>query len=1288
MPSDTANDGDKHVNFGEELEMHEVEPEIADQYGGVADISERDDAPSFTTFGSDGGRRKKLKFFSLHDLNRYGTIESKYLEERSHDERILYTNEMTKNQDVHFITQSEIDSFKTALRIQIKQDYEGIPEFIQSKVNERVCNTYIPRARVRSSTVTTPASPVAEPKCVCGRERTDALHRVYEKEGVTWNKMSHTMERKTHIYGKVALPGGVQANFVKISDKTPFTIVESLLTEIWKIKKPGVILSLIGTVDDRNVQIPEKMREIVERTLPKTAAACDAWIFSSGVNGGCPKMLGSGTRTYGLALNTIGVCGWATLDPRIRDKMTPKRPILDPGHVFAYPSKSPESSTRFLEPNHSTFLLVDNGLESTSATGKESVLDAKKFRHKLENHISKTTSVPIISVVTAGGMTSLRACSQRLSEGSSIIAMAKSSGLAGVIHRTIMHIEQLENDSQMAVGKFRKIKQQSKKEEKCNCHETKDIFNGRASKCGYIKHKIRKHMKISRDNKELMQECCEFVNLCVEKTANVFVYNYQRSDEFDKKLLDAMVGSGVSDQTSYTRDIKMAFELGAVEELEMHEVEPEIADQYGGVADISERDDAPSFTTFGSDGGRRKKLKFFSLHDLNRYGTIESKYLEERSHDERILYTNEMTKNRDVHFITQSEIDSFKTALRIQIKQDYEGIPEFIQSKVNERVCSTYIPRARVRSSTVTTPGSPVAEPKCVCGRERTDALHRVYEKEGVTWNKLSHTMERKTHIYGKVALPGGVQANFVKISDKTPFTIVESLLTEIWKIKKPGVILSLIGTVDDRNVQIPEKMREIVERTLPKTAAACDAWIFSSGVNGGCPKMLGSGTRTYGLALNTIGVCGWATLDPRIRDRMTPKRPILDPGHVFAYPSKSPESSTRFLEPNHSTFLLVDNGLESTSATGKESVLDAKTFRHKLENHISKTTSVPIISVVTAGGMTSLRACSQRLSEGSSIIAMAKSSGLAGVIHRTIMHIEQVRYVLTLPLRFQRGGAPETQSSQARRDIFNGRASKCGYIKHKIRKHMKISRDNKELMQECCEFVNLCVEKTANVFVYNYQRSDEFDKKLLDAMVGSGVSDQTSYTRDIKMAFELGAVEIDFTLYHPLVMACSQRLSEGSSIIAMAKSSGLAGVIHRTIMHIEQVRYVLTLPLRFQRGGAPETQSSQARRDIFNGRASKCGYIKHKIRKHMKISRDNKELMQECCEFVNLCVEKTANVFVYNYQRSDEFDKKLLDAMVGSGVSDQTSYTRDIKMAFELGAVEDNTSDRKKAARCPGKTV
>ena len=81
-----------------------------------------------------------------------------------------------------------------------------------------------------------------------------------------------------------------------------------------------------------------------------------------------------------------------------------------------------------------------------------------------------------------------------------------------------------------------------------------------------------------------------------------------------------------------------------------------------------------------------------------------------------------------------------------------------------------------------------------MCGRERTDPLHRVYENEGVKWNKTKHTSERKTGVFGKLSLPGGVQANFVKISDKTSMTTVATLLTEKWKIKKPGVILSLLG--------------------------------------------------------------------------------------------------------------------------------------------------------------------------------------------------------------------------------------------------------------------------------------------------------------------------------------------------------------------------------------------------------------------------------------------------------------------------------------------------------------
>ena len=102
---------------------------------------------------------------------------------------------------------------------------------------------------------------------------------------------------------------------------------------------------------------------------------------------------------------------------------------------------------------------------------------------------------------------------------------------------------------------------------------------------------------------------------------------------------------------------------------------------------------------------------------------------------------------------------------------------------MNERVCNTYIPRSKTAKRRQSTTG---AEPKCVCGRERTDPLHKVYEKEGVKWNKTKHTSERRTGVFGKLSLPGGVQANFVKISDKTSMATVATLLTEKWKIKKP----------------------------------------------------------------------------------------------------------------------------------------------------------------------------------------------------------------------------------------------------------------------------------------------------------------------------------------------------------------------------------------------------------------------------------------------------------------------------------------------------------------------
>lgn len=62
----------------------------------------------------------------------------------------------------------------------------------------------------------------------------------------------------------------------------------------------------------------EALENVIERSLAKSAAACDAWVTTSGVNGGCVKLIGNGIRSNGLSLYTIGISAWGTINYRVR----------------------------------------------------------------------------------------------------------------------------------------------------------------------------------------------------------------------------------------------------------------------------------------------------------------------------------------------------------------------------------------------------------------------------------------------------------------------------------------------------------------------------------------------------------------------------------------------------------------------------------------------------------------------------------------------------------------------------------------------------------------------------------------------------------------------------------------------------------------------------------------------------------------------------------------------------------------------------------------------------------
>ena len=198
---------------------------------------------------------------------------------------------------------------------------------------------------------------------------------------------------------------------------------------------------------------------------------------------------------------------------------------------------------------------------------------------------------------------------------------------------------------------------------------------------------------------------------------------------------------------------------------------------------VPREDDAMSVmskTTVGSHGGRRKKVKHFNLQNLNRYGTIESTYLSEKNKEERKEITHKSIKP-ETHFITTNEVTSIKKALRIQVTEDWEGVPDAIAS-IKMKRCCTYIPADDSENA------------KCECGRAKSDKGHTIQYVYGKKhWRSSKHTSETRSTTWGKVSL-AGCQSNFVRLSNMTGISEIYRLMTDVYKMKNPGLIVSLLG--------------------------------------------------------------------------------------------------------------------------------------------------------------------------------------------------------------------------------------------------------------------------------------------------------------------------------------------------------------------------------------------------------------------------------------------------------------------------------------------------------------
>ncbi|XP_041465678.1 transient receptor potential cation channel subfamily M member 3-like isoform X1 [Lytechinus variegatus] len=275
-------------------------------------------------------------------------------------------------------------------------------------------------------------------KCKCGRLEEGHLD---ENIGIengcesTWSPETHTKKSQTNSFGELEFQGpwtSTRAKYVRLSHDTPAEKVLSLLTEMWGLKKPKLLIEVTGGAKDFVLQ--PKLKRIFSKGIIRVAVSTDAWILTGGTNTGVMRHVGMAVREHSLRsrqkINAIGVVPWGIVDNR-EDLIEKRQDVTTPRIKHYRLTSSDRASGASLDPNHTHFILVDDG--SVGKFGVEISL-----RSKLEKLISSKKidansdrPVPAVCVCLEGGVNTIKVVLENVTHDPPIpVVIADGSGRA------------------------------------------------------------------------------------------------------------------------------------------------------------------------------------------------------------------------------------------------------------------------------------------------------------------------------------------------------------------------------------------------------------------------------------------------------------------------------------------------------------------------------------------------------------------------------------------------------------------------------------------------------------------------------------------------------------------------------------------------------------------------------------------------------------------------------------------------------------------------------------------
>ncbi|CAF0797093.1 unnamed protein product [Didymodactylos carnosus] len=253
------------------------------------------------------------------------------------------------------------------------------------------------------------------------------------------------------------------SEYIRLALQTDKDDVVRFMRNGWNLNVPDLIITVTGGA--KKLKMSARLRKTFQQGLVSAAVTTNAWIITAGTNAGVVKEVGEALNNYryknrkqGLNVPCIGICSWGytagkeQLDITLQhngssvkhpvDKVLMVYDIGDNYGVKSYLCKNKEKGICDIEPNHTHFLLFDDGTANA-----DNVLNLRADIETQSRHIEigneKTKDihpssedfgiVPIVMVLVEGGPSSIKTVCKALESGTPLVVIKESGRAADLV---------------------------------------------------------------------------------------------------------------------------------------------------------------------------------------------------------------------------------------------------------------------------------------------------------------------------------------------------------------------------------------------------------------------------------------------------------------------------------------------------------------------------------------------------------------------------------------------------------------------------------------------------------------------------------------------------------------------------------------------------------------------------------------------------------------------------------------------------------------------------------------